>query len=71
MTHPQHPTVQGNWVPADQSKNRVELAPTDIPDVLAIRDSFDTEEVIYATPRQVMALAEAVQKGLFSNIVRA
>jgi len=65
----QHPNIQGDWVPADQSQTRMEVASTEEPDILAIRDNFNPNEVVYATRKQVRGLADSLQTGRLSNLI--
>lgn len=66
MTH----QVTGQWTPADDSENTIELAPTDKEHVFAIRDTYDQGEVIFATDKQLRNLAQAVEKGRMKNLIR-
>lgn len=64
-----HPAITGNWTPADESTNTLEVAPTEQQEVFAIRDSYDQREVIFATRKQLSHLVDAVQKGRMRNIL--
>lgn len=63
-----HPTVTGQWMRADNSSNTLELAETEQNGVFALRDSYDQQEVIFATEKQIHNLADAVQKGRLRNL---
>jgi hypothetical protein len=63
-----HPRIQGNWMPADESNYTLEVAPTDRENVLALRDSFDQSNVIYATKKQLHKFADVVQTGRIENL---
>jgi hypothetical protein len=63
-----HPSVKGQWMPADTSSNTLEVAETDQNGVFALRDTYDQQEVIFATDRQIRSLADAVQKGRLTTL---
>lgn len=66
----QHPDITGKWQQADPSTHTLELSPTNREDVFAIRDTYDQSDVVFATGKQILNLAESVQKGTIRNLVR-
>lgn len=62
--------IRGTWTPADQSETRLEAAQTDQDGLVALRDNYDPERVIFATPKQIRNFADSVQKGNLRNVVR-
>jgi hypothetical protein len=66
----QNVNIQGDWTPADDSRNRVEIAATERDNLLALRDSYDPQEVVFITKDQLLNLADAVQKGRLRNLTR-
>ncbi len=62
-------TVTGDWLPADSTQNRLEVAPTADKGLIAIRDNYDPDRVVFATSRQLANLATAYEKGMFKSIV--
>lgn len=62
------PHVMGEWVQADDSMFSLEFAPTTRPGVIALRDTFDQRDTIFATEKQLMKLAEAVDAGRTKNL---
>jgi hypothetical protein len=68
--HADHPEITGKWEPVDDSDNRLEVAETDRGNVVAIRDTYAQQEVIFATGKQLRNLAQAVEKGRMRNLIR-
>jgi hypothetical protein len=66
FAHPTHPEIMGEWVRADDTDNTLELAPTSRPGVIALRDTYDQDEMIFVTNKQILKLVEAVDKGRFT-----
>lgn len=64
----EHPVIKGEWMPVDNSRNTLEVAPTDRDNVLAIRDTYDPREVIFPTKQHILNLANAVQEGRLRNL---
>lgn len=62
-------SITGEWVPADESSNRLELAPTTDESLVAIRDTHDPSSVLFATDRQIENMVNAYQRGLFKSIM--
>lgn len=62
--------ITGNWTPADSTKNTLEIAQTDREDIVALRDSYDPQNVLFTTKNHVRNLAESAQKGPMKNLVR-
>lgn len=62
------PHIVGSWVSDDPTANHIELAQTDMQagggsgPVLALRDTADPSNVIYATPGQIRTFASSAQK---------
>lgn len=52
--------IRGEWMPCDDSDNRLEIAETDDPQLVALRDSYHHGRVIFATRNQVRNFARAV-----------
>jgi len=53
--------VTGSWVaPEDQTRHRIELAPTSTPGVMALRDTYEPEQFITVTRPQLERLARPV-----------
>jgi hypothetical protein len=52
--------IRGEWMPCDDSDNRLEIAETDDPQLVALRDSYHHGRVIFATRSQVRNFARAV-----------
>lgn len=62
------PEIMGQWVQADESMFSLEFAPTTRPGVIALRDTFDQRATIFATEKQLMKLAEAVNAGYIRRL---
>lgn len=62
--------ITGNWTPADDTKNTIEVAPTDQREVLALRDSYDPQNVIFVRKNHLTNLADAVERGRMKNLIR-
>ena len=61
--------ITSDWMSADESANRLELASTDQPGLVAIRDTYEPDRQVYATTRQVSELVRAADRGSFQKIL--
>lgn len=62
------PNVTGAWTPADGSESRIEVAQTSVRNLLACRNSYNPDEVFFATPQQLINFATAINSGQMSNL---
>lgn len=67
---PQGFQITSDWTPADDSQNHLEVAKTSEPGVIAIRDTYQPNNQITATTKQLMNLANAAQTGRFGGVVQ-
>lgn len=61
--------IAGNWVPCDDSANRLELAPTEQPGVIAMRDTHDPDTQLFATANQLQSFVAAAEKGRLERLI--
>ena len=47
--HEDRDRIRGEWMPCDDSDNRLDIAETDNPELVALRDSYHHGRVIFAT----------------------
>lgn len=67
MSTPQQPKIVSDWAAADQSTNHLEIALTDAlirgnggqQQVMALRDTYRPEHVLFVTPGQIQAFARS------------
>lgn len=64
----QRPQVQGSWTPADGSESRIEVAETNVNGLLACRNTYDTDQVFFATRQQFINLATAINSGQMRSL---
>jgi hypothetical protein len=62
------PQVQGSWTPADGSESHIEVAQTNVNGLLACRNTYAQEEVLFATPQQLINFATAINSGQMRGI---
>lgn len=61
--------ITGDWMAADSSANRLELATTDQAGLVAIRDTYDPDRQVFATASQLGNLVRAADRPPFRDII--
>lgn len=65
----QRHTITSEWLPADDTENRLEVAATDEDGLVAIRDSFDPDRQVFATLPQLGNFVRAAEQGKLKRII--
>lgn len=61
--------ITSEWMPADESTHRLEVAATDQEGLVAIRDNYDPDRQVFATTRQLATFVRAAEEGRLKRIL--
>lgn len=64
-----NPKVTGSWSPADGTKSTLELAKTEDPNLLGLRNSHTPQEVIFVTPQMTKSFIHSATEGQLRHMI--